>query len=240
MAGSIAILMYHNISPRPPEGLVPWLYVPPALFTSHMRILRRLGYRGLSMQQAMPYLQGRRSGRVVAITFDDGYVDNLDNALPVLVEFGFSATCYVVSDCIGTYNQWDATDIKARKPLMNAGQLRQWTGAGMEIGSHTCRHPRLTQCSNDALDRELRQSRGDIEQLLGGPVSHFCYPYGDVDARVAQAAGQAGYSSAVTVQRGRVRPRDDFMQLPRVRLAHYHGPLALAFKLLAPFEDRRH
>src|SRR5699024_6830482 len=99
----IPILMYHNIAPVPPDiERQRSLYVPPRLFARQMGMLRMLGYRGLSMTDALPYLRGERRGRVAVITLDDGYEDNLHNALPVLQRNGFSATCYAVSDTLGS------------------------------------------------------------------------------------------------------------------------------------------
>ena len=91
---ALPILMYHNIA-RAPRDLRVYrsLFVSPAAFARQMWLLRRFGYTGLSMSAAMPYLQGERSGRIAIITLDDGYVDNLDSALPVLQRYGFSATC---------------------------------------------------------------------------------------------------------------------------------------------------
>ena len=71
-------------------------------------LLKLMGYQGLSMSQLQPYLRGEKSGKVVGITFDDGYLNNLTNALPVLQKHGFSSTCYAVSGLLGQTNLWDA------------------------------------------------------------------------------------------------------------------------------------
>ena len=95
----IPILVYHQISAAPPRG-APFrgLYVAPQSFARQMALLKLMGYRGLSMGALLPYLQGEKNGKVVGITFDDGYQNNLSHALPVLVRHGFSSTCYVVRD----------------------------------------------------------------------------------------------------------------------------------------------
>ncbi len=237
---AIPILMYHNIAPVP-TGLHVYrsLYVNPGKFARQMWLLQRLGYKGLSMSAAMPYLRGERRGRVVAITLDDGYVDNLDAALPVLQQFGFSATTYVVSGSIGRFNGWDAERLGIRKPLMSVAQLQRWNDAGMEVGAHTRTHPRLTHCTDAALQDEIHGSKTELENRLGRAVTQFCYPYGDVDDRVAAAVRTAGYEAATSTHRGRAVAGADLWQLPRVQVARHHLLPQFAARVLTRYEDRR-
>ncbi|KRE83650.1 polysaccharide deacetylase [Rhodanobacter sp. Soil772] len=232
--------MYHNIA-RAPRDLRVYrsLFVSPAAFARQMWLLRRLGYTGLSMSAAMPYLRGERSGRIAVITLDDGYVDNLDSALPILQRHGFSATCYVVSGSIGRYNQWDAERLGVRKPLMSVEQLRHWHRGGMEIGAHSRSHPRLTQCDDAQLRDEIHGSKATLEDRLGVPVTQFCYPYGDVDERVASMVREAGFAAATTTRRGRAFTGMDLWQLPRVQVARHHLLPQFALRVLSRYEDRR-
>jgi peptidoglycan/xylan/chitin deacetylase (PgdA/CDA1 family) len=101
----IPILTYHQIAQAPERGApMRSLYVSPSAFALQMQSLSLLGYQGLSMTALMPYLQGEKTGKVVGITFDDGYRNNLENAAGVLKRFNFSSTCYVVSELIGKTN----------------------------------------------------------------------------------------------------------------------------------------
>ncbi len=236
----LPILNYHNIA-HAPRGIRRWrsLYVNPHSFARQMWLLRQLGYTGLSMSAAMPYLRGERTGRIVAITLDDGYADNLDAALPILQRHGFSATCYVVSGGIGRYNNWDAEKLGVRKPLMSAMQVREWHGAGMEIGAHTCTHPHLTQCDDTQLRHEIAGSRSALEDIIGTAVTQFCYPYGDVDQRVATAVRAAGFAAATTTARGRARTRTDLWRLPRVQVARHHLLPQFAWRVMTGYEDHR-
>ncbi|HVC18140.1 MAG TPA: polysaccharide deacetylase family protein [Rhodanobacter sp.] len=237
---ALPIFMYHNIARAPRElHVYRSLYVSPAAFARQMWLLRRLGYTGLSMSAAMPYLRGERQGRVAVITLDDGYADNLAAALPVLRKFGFSATCYVVSDCIGRYNTWDAERLGIRKPLMSVAELRGWHDGGMEIGAHTRTHPRLTRCSDVQLHDEIHGSKAALEDRIGAPVSQFCYPYGDVDDRVVDVTRKAGYAAATTTHRGRAIPGTDPWRLPRVQVARHHLLPQFALRAFTRYEDRR-
>jgi peptidoglycan/xylan/chitin deacetylase (PgdA/CDA1 family) len=235
---SIPILMYHNIA-HPPRELKLWrnLYVPPKSFQRQMWLLHRLGYQGLSMSEAMPYLRGEKQGRVAVITFDDGYEDNFTAAMPVLKHFGFSATCYVVSNRIGSFNLWDADTLGVRKQLMNTGQLREWVNSGLEIGAHTRNHLYLTRCEDIQLIDEIHGSKCDLEALLGVSVTQFCYPYGGVDKRVAQAVRQAGYSAATTTHRARAMTTSNIMRLPRVPVYRHYSLLQFGLHVLTRFQD---
>lgn len=236
---NIPILMYHNIG-EPPEGArLRGLYVRTGAFGRQMWLLKLLGYKGLSMSAAMPYLRGEKSGRVAVITFDDGYLDTLEQALPILNTFGFSATCYVVSGRTGEYNDWDAAALNVRKQLMSAAQVKAWQAAGMEVGAHTRTHPHLPQCTDAELHAEISGSKADLEAMTGAPVTQFCYPYGDLDARVAEAVRNAGYSAATTTQRGRARPGDDAMRLRRILVSGSNMMHLFLIKLLTAYEDKR-
>jgi len=235
----IPILMYHNIA-TPPRDLKRWrsLYVHPRSFARQMALLKRLGYVGLSMDAAMPYLRGERHGLVAVVTLDDGYADNLANALPVLLRHGFSATCYTVSGALGRYNEWDDAKLGVRKPIMDAAQLRAWHAAGMEVGAHTRTHPRLSQCGDKPLHDEIAGNKADLEDIIGASVTQFCYPYGDHDERVVAATREAGYAAATTVRRGRAQPGSDLWRLPRVAVARSHILPQFAWRALTSYEDR--
>ena len=122
---------------------------------------------------------------------------------------------------------------------MNDAQIKAWHAAGMEVGAHSQTHPRLTGCSDAALAAEMANSKAELEALVGAPVLQFCYPYGDVDARVADAARQAGYAAATTVYRGRARVGDDAMMLKRVLVSGSNMLYLFLLKLLSRYEDKR-
>jgi peptidoglycan/xylan/chitin deacetylase (PgdA/CDA1 family) len=235
----VPILLYHNIASVPPGALVPSLYVSPERFASQMRWLRRVGYRGVSISQAMPYLRGERSGRVVVITLDDGYADNLEHALPALLRNGFGATCYVTSAEVGGHNAWDAERLRVKKPLMSRAQLREWVAAGMEVGAHSRTHPHLTELSSGALHDEVHGCKAELEDMVGREVRHFCYPYGSRDDAVVAEVRRAGFETAACIRRGRARPSDDPYLLPRVEVGERDTALRFLITLLTPYEEYR-
>jgi peptidoglycan/xylan/chitin deacetylase (PgdA/CDA1 family) len=239
----IPILMYHQIAQPGPRGTpLRGLVVSPRMFAQQMGVLRLLGFRGLSMTELTPYLAGERTGRVVGITFDDGYLNNLDNALPILQRHGFSSTCYVVADRLGQTNQWDAQQGIAQVPLMDPQQLQCWINGGQEIGSHTLSHAHLPGLDPLELEAQVCASRLRLEAVVQQPggVRHFCYPYGGIDAPARAMVAGAGYHTATTTQRGRVhlQRKPDPLALPRVLVSRTTTFLHLALKCLTAYEDR--
>lgn len=200
-----------------------------------MAWLKQLGLRGVSLGEALSLRARGAAGRVVAITFDDGYLDNLREAAPILREFGFGATCYVVSGTLGTYNQWDADLLNARKPLMAADDLRAWLGEGLELGSHTRSHPHLDAIDAAQAEDEIAGSRADLERITGARIEHFCYPYGCYNDQIVKAVAAAGYRSAVTTERGRVTPDDDAYRLPRISINGNRSLLRFVLKAATPY-----
>jgi peptidoglycan/xylan/chitin deacetylase (PgdA/CDA1 family) len=237
---SIPILMYHQTDIAPPSGTpLRGLVVSPGAFFRQMLLLKCMGYQGLSMHHLMPYLQGKRHGKVVGITLDDGYHNNLTHALPVLKRFGFSATCYAVSNMIGGQNTWDLDIGVPQKKLMTKENWQEWIAAGMDVGSHTRTHADLTKSSASEAMQEIEGSRAELETTLGYEARHFCYPYGRFDASHVAMAREAGYHTATTTRRGRVALGDSSFELRRVLVAHATTPVHLALKVITAYEDQR-
>ena len=236
----IPILTFHQIALEPPKGSgFRSLSVAPQDFEAHMVFLRGLGYRGLSMTDLLPHLRGEQSGKVFGITFDDGYLNNLTHAAPVLQRLGFSSTCYVVSAMLGQTNSWDRENGVPPSELMSATHLRQWLDAGQEIGAHTRHHVRLPTLEVATCLDEITGCKTELEQLTGATVAHFCYPYGEFTPAHVEQVAQAGYVSATTTRRGRCLAGDALLELPRVPVLRRTHRLLLWWKLVSRYEDRR-
>jgi peptidoglycan/xylan/chitin deacetylase (PgdA/CDA1 family) len=184
------------------------------------------------------YLNGEKKGKVVGITFDDGYQNNLHNALPVLSRIGFSATCYGLSGMMGGTNNWDHGRV-ATKPLMTVDEWRLWIKAGMELGSHTRTHAKLTELLPEEAQKQIVGAKRELEKEFGCEVRHFCYPYGSFEPEHCAMVKQAGHVTATTMNRGRNHAGDDLFQLRRIMVAcSTHLGLFLT-KVLTGYEDRR-
>ena len=153
----------------------------------------------------------------VAITFDDGFRDFHTAAFPELHQLGFSATMYLPTAFIGENRQ----KFKSRECL-SWPEIRELTTEGIEFGSHTVNHPKLTELAWAEIEMELRDSRVNIEQHLGRSAPSFAYPYafprkaGEFAVRFREILAQSGYESCATTTIGRARTSDDRLQIPRL------------------------
>jgi peptidoglycan/xylan/chitin deacetylase (PgdA/CDA1 family) len=236
----IPILAYHQTAPLPPRGVSGRRFtLAPSAFRAQLRGLRLLGYRGLSMRDLEPYLNGEKTGKVVGITLDDGYLNNFEHALPILREFGFTATSFMVSGQCGGTNFWDQRGGTPAAKLMDVPHLRAWVAAGMEVGSHTRNHVNLPECDNATARDEIAGAKHELEDALGSEVRHFCYPYGLYRAEHADMVREAGYLTGATSDPTRVQPGGEPMLLPRISIfAETTVPLLMA-QVATGFEEWR-
>jgi peptidoglycan/xylan/chitin deacetylase (PgdA/CDA1 family) len=236
---NIPILMYHSIESMPKSTVMRSLHVPPKRFKFQMWLLKILGYRGLSLRELKPYLDGNKHGRVIGITFDDGYQNNLLNAAPILKKYNFSATCYIVSHAIGLSNTWDLQKGITQRPLMTDTEINEWLKLGMDIGAHTKNHEDLTIIPEKAAYREIIDCKNDLEKKFNIRITDFCYPFGRFNDLVCNIVKNSGYLSATTMNRGRVDSDSDKYMLPRIPINHRTLPHLFLVKIFTKYEERR-
>jgi peptidoglycan/xylan/chitin deacetylase (PgdA/CDA1 family) len=217
--GTPVVLLYHRMGLPKFSSLVAGQYVAPALFRSQLDHLAARGWTGVTLAGIAD--KSREGGYwdrdEFAVTFDDGYLSVYEHACPALVDRGLSATIYVVTSVIGGINEWDHRAGDHKEPMMTAAQVRELAEMGFEIGSHTLTHPRLAGVPDDQLEREVRDSKCALEDIVGREVSSFSYPYGDYDGRVLDAAMAAGYRNAVSTKLG-VPGKSSLFEIPRVNV----------------------
>ena len=200
-----------------------------------MAMLKRFGYSVVSMDAAVAGLRGQAQlpPKAVVLTFDDGYVDFLTCAAPVLQQFGYPATVYAVAGLLGQASSWVEPEGLRPAALMNAAQLREVQSLGFTIGSHSVSHPRLAQVDTPRIAEEMTISKRMLEDTLGTRIDHFCYPYGSHDMRVVHAAAEAGYVTGTTCVRAVATPADDLLTLPRKPVSQGNTALGVLWKLVA-------
>jgi peptidoglycan/xylan/chitin deacetylase (PgdA/CDA1 family) len=217
------ILMYHGVADvaEDPNQLC----VAPSRFAQQMASLQRLGLRGVGIGTLVDAMRAGRQRGLVGITFDDGYVNVLEAAVPELQRRGFTASFFIISDRLNSTNDWDEGPAW---PLLSASEVGELAAAGMEIGSHGRTHVRLAGLDAGQLEAEVRGSRASLGELMGAPVRGFAYPYGSMDAAGRRAVHEAGYDYACAVE----TPLADLglMALPRIYVGQRDGAARLTAK----------
>jgi peptidoglycan/xylan/chitin deacetylase (PgdA/CDA1 family) len=150
------------------------------------------------------------------VTFDDGFENVVQLGLPHLAQHQFRAIQFLVADRLGQTNEWDAGSGEVPARLMDAGQVREWMGAGHEIGSHSLTHVRLTEVGLGVAREEIRASKRKLEDTFGVPIRHFCYPYGGWNPAVRDLVAEAGYLTACTTDFGVNDSSADGLALRRI------------------------
>jgi peptidoglycan/xylan/chitin deacetylase (PgdA/CDA1 family) len=194
------ILMYHHVCP--PEGipaaadtcaLEGWDYtVGPEDFAFQLETLRRRKFQLVPLDDYVRHAvdEDRGPGNRVAVTFDDGWLDNHTHALPVLSRLGIPATFFVVSGPMAGV---------ASERRMTPAMLRELVAAGMEIGAHTRTHPDLASLPEELLDWEIGGCMADIEEITGQAVRFLAYPGGRFNEAVVRCVERHGLLAACSV-----------------------------------------
>ena len=144
--------------------------------------------------------------RFIILTFDDGYKDNVTNALPILNNYNIRSVCLIVYNAIAKTNFWDTNKCLKKYPqknMLNEEDIKQWLAYGNEIGSHSMNHYNLTTLSNDELITEIKDSKNKIEELIRTDVLSFCCPYNKTTTQIEQIINKE-YKYIVPVKRQRL------------------------------------
>lgn len=217
----LPILMYHRVHP---EGSPARYQVTPEAFEDQLRYLHDAGFYSVKLEDWRTAIATKSPlpGRAVLITFDDGYLDFLIYAWPLLKHYGFSATVFLVTDQIGQTNHWDSF-YSEEIPLLRWKQIRQLQDEGVEFASHSASHRPLTALSHEEVVREGACSRAIIERELGVPIKAFAYPYGDADRVVQHLIGACGYVFGLSCRPGLSSFQDSLLALPRIEVTGSDG-----------------
>ena len=209
----IPILTYHSI-----DGSNSVISTAPNIFRLQMRFLRENNYNVLSLSKLVELFTQNKTivPKTVTITFDDGFRNFYTQAFPVLEEYGFDATVFLVADFCGKHNDWAGNpSALPRSELLSWREIKELNENGIEFGSHTRTHPDLTRISNTEARRELTESKSIIEEKLGTKVSTFAYPFGKYNPQIKRIA-EYNYDAACSVNLGKTQPDSDFFSLARI------------------------
>jgi peptidoglycan/xylan/chitin deacetylase (PgdA/CDA1 family) len=231
----VRVLMYHRVMPR--EGF-DQLTVTPERFAEQMAWLKAR-CEVVSLSEAVCSLSAPPGGGRprVAITFDDGYLDNLQHAVPVLQRLQLPATIFVTTAFCSQAMSHPRYPAEGGRLHLTWDEVRQLAATpGITIGSHTATHPYLQRLAPQQARAEIADSRKQIEDQIGRRVEFFCYPSGDAGAREMALAREAGYTASVTVHPGLNRPGIDLQALRRTEITQHDGALDFGLKLRGAYD----
>ena len=210
---AVPILMYHYVS-VPPEDADVYrrdLSVTPERFRAQMRYLAEHGYNVISLYDLNLALRwgAPLPPRPVILTFDDGYRDNYENAFPILQEFGYTATFFVITSRLD----------EGHPSYLSWAQAREMVRSGMSIESHTKSHVDLRRRSPEFLYYQIQGSIESIEAHTQHRPRLFCYPAGRWDETVLASLRALGLWAAVTTEGGIEHTSDETLLMRRVRIS---------------------
>jgi peptidoglycan/xylan/chitin deacetylase (PgdA/CDA1 family) len=192
------ILCYHGVSDQRLDDDPEWLCVPPARFRRQVELLQEAGAEFVTMSELAARTNGTPPPGLAALTFDDGFQDNLTVVAPILAELGVPGTVYVATGMIGQPNRWMRPGSGLR--MMDEGELRELSAANVELGAHTVTHPDMSALDVQACAQEVRESKARVEEIAGREVTSFAYPFFFYGPAAQQAVREAGFTSAVSGQ----------------------------------------
>jgi peptidoglycan/xylan/chitin deacetylase (PgdA/CDA1 family) len=218
---TLPVYYYHRVGPFR-DGAPPKMNVAPEAFREHMSVLARRAHPVPIGDLVACVLEGRPIPRgAVAVTFDDGYKDLMEHALPVLREFKIPAAFFIVSGGVGGTDSWVAIDRLPREPVMSWDDLKTLRDAGMTIGSHSATHTPFDGLGGDALRAEIAGSREKLQAGLGIPIRHFAYPQGRFTPEAEAEVARAGYQSGWATRKGRPLKTGDVTAIRRVPVSGF-------------------
>lgn len=225
----VPILMYHYVS-TPPEDANNYridLSVEPDALREQLTYLAENGFTSISLYDLSLAITNKKAlpEKPIILTFDDGYLDNYENAYPLLEEFGFTATFFVITDFVDQNNpnhmSWD--------------MLRELFAAGHSIENHTLNHPDLAQLTRDGMYGQIARSQQVIAEQIGHTPRYLCYPAGRYNETTIEVLEELDLWGAVTTRGGMWHGFDDRYEWRRVRVS-YDTSLADFARAVEPTE----
>lgn len=199
---SIPVLNYHSIGKEPDNSLV----LDPDKFAKQMEYLSAEGYTPLTLSDFTQMLEKKKMppAKPVLLTFDDGYADNYQLAMPVLKKYGFHAALFMSPGLVG------------QEGYLNWEQVKEMHEAGWDIEPHGLTHSNLAMLKEAEQRYEITEARRQIEERLGVKADIFCYPYGQYNKTTLAILKREGFRYAFTIKQGRATSSQPPLELKRI------------------------
>lgn len=208
----IPVLAYHRVGYTKDN-----FTVTPERLDDDFRILQDEGYCTISLEHFQNFLDGRNidmPDKPLLITFDDGYLDNYQNAYPILKRRGMIATFFIITDMLWTNER------------MSPQCIVEMAQGGMSFGSHTATHRLLGELAWDDIKAEVVNSKVVLESVLGRTVNAIAYPLGSYNKNVIMVADNAGYKTGFTVREGTCGKTSPNFELRRIPVFKYDADIS--------------
>ena len=214
----IPVFTYHSIDD---SGSV--ISTSPTKFREQMNHLKQSGFHAIALGEITRCIRQNRPfpPGAVAITFDDGFKNVHEVAYPVLKEFGFQATVFLVPGYCGRNNQWNkpAERIPTLE-LLDWKEILEMASNGIEFGAHTMSHPHLSRVSPERAIKEISDSKATVQRNLGKEVGFFAYPYGQ-QIQAIQDFVRGQFNGACSTQLDCVNLQSEVHSLPRIEMYYF-------------------
>jgi peptidoglycan/xylan/chitin deacetylase (PgdA/CDA1 family) len=199
---SIPILNYHSVTIDPGNIVA----ISPEKLSKQMEYLKETGYTPLTLQTFTDIMEGTRDApdKPVLLTFDDGYIDNYENVLPLLAQLKFPATIFI------------SPGMTEHDGYVNWDHVKKMKEAGWDIQPHGMTHPHLPKLSAEQQAYEILEAKQQIEKQLGTPADVFCYPYGEYNKATLKILQDNGFRYAFTIQQGHATDKQSPFLLKRL------------------------
>ncbi len=214
----IPVLMYHRVTNGVPPGSKFGIYVTTEDLDKQLGYLRRKQFTTLTLFDIQNIIRGNRifPRKPVVLTFDDGYEDNFQNLFPLLMKYEMKAVIFLIGNPEVTTNHWDVLHGEPEVRLLNDNQIAQMRSYGIEFGSHTMNHNKLTDISFQQARNEIVQSKKIIERRIGTEIISFAYPYGALNEQIKCAVKEAGYAFGIATDSGTRNFWSDLYHIRRI------------------------
>ena len=216
----VPVVMYHRVINKSENEGIHGTYIYENIFREHMKYLKDNNFSVITFEDLNNIGWRNRfdkNKKYIIITFDDGYVDNYELAFPILKEFNFKATIFLMGE--STYNEWDVkADGEKSFPLMSVEMIKEMQDYGIEFGAHTFNHPKLNKLSNDEIKHQIVDVKKPLEEKIGKEIITFAYPYGILNDYAKKMVEEAGYTFGVATDSGSVCLSDDLYQIRRIAI----------------------
>ena len=212
--------MYHSISEHIKREKFNKWKVKPEDFEKQMNWFYKNNWKSFTISELVKL--DKIPEKSFVVTFDDGFEDNFTNAFMILQKYNFKATIYIVPN--QNINHWEEKNTSVLSNLLNEKQILEMQNSGLiEFGSHTLSHINLSKIDNIQLEKELFESKKEIENITKKECEAFAYPYGKFNDKIVQAVKNAGYKNATVVKRGLFEQDNDIFRIKRVGILGTEG-----------------